>query len=207
MPLFDDKLLARFWAKVNKNGPIPTHRPDLGPCWLWTATITGGGYGMFCIGRTMRPAHRVAWEITNGRPIPDDLPLDHLCHDAATCQLADLCPHRRCVNPDHSEPVTTRENVLRSSGPASECSLKTHCLKGHPLSGKNLWISRRNKRTVRVCGTCALERQRKYRRRIKSMRLPRTHCRNGHPKRAGEQICRACRRATLRRWYLKHRPS
>jgi hypothetical protein len=28
----------RFWSKVDKNGPIPAHRPDLGPCWSWTGS-------------------------------------------------------------------------------------------------------------------------------------------------------------------------
>src|SRR6266511_811984 len=27
-------LPARFWKKVNKNGPVPPLRPELGPCWL-----------------------------------------------------------------------------------------------------------------------------------------------------------------------------
>jgi hypothetical protein len=35
----------RFWAKVDKNGPIPAYRPDLGPCWLWTASKRADGYG------------------------------------------------------------------------------------------------------------------------------------------------------------------
>jgi len=38
----------RFWPKVDKNGPIPAHRPDLGPCWIWTgSTIKNSGYGKF----------------------------------------------------------------------------------------------------------------------------------------------------------------
>src|SRR5690349_16006693 len=36
---------ARFWDKVDKNGPIPLHRPELGACWLWTAHIATSGYG------------------------------------------------------------------------------------------------------------------------------------------------------------------
>ncbi len=30
-------LAERFWEKVNKGGPVPEHRLDLGPCWLWGA--------------------------------------------------------------------------------------------------------------------------------------------------------------------------
>lgn len=35
----------RFWAKVDKNGPMPEGRPDLGPCWLWTAAKIHCPYG------------------------------------------------------------------------------------------------------------------------------------------------------------------
>ncbi len=28
----------RFWAKVDKNGPVPLHALDLGPCWIWIAS-------------------------------------------------------------------------------------------------------------------------------------------------------------------------
>jgi|SRR5580658_5854190 hypothetical protein len=24
----------RFWSKVDKNGPVPSHRPELGQCWI-----------------------------------------------------------------------------------------------------------------------------------------------------------------------------
>ena len=32
-----EPLGERFWSKVDKNGPIPSHRPELGPCWIWIA--------------------------------------------------------------------------------------------------------------------------------------------------------------------------
>jgi HNH endonuclease len=91
----------RFWAKINKGGPIPEHRSDLGPCWLWTAA-TNYGYGVFRIDRRSIYAHRYAYELLVG-PIPDGLQLDHLCR---------VPP---CVNPTHLEPVTHRENILRGT--------------------------------------------------------------------------------------------
>ena|ERR1700694_1946906 len=33
--------MLRFWLKVNQNGPVPEHRPELGPCWVWTAALEG----------------------------------------------------------------------------------------------------------------------------------------------------------------------
>ena len=46
----NERVAARFWAKVNKDGPIPAHHPELGPCWIWTAATDPKGYGRFGIG-------------------------------------------------------------------------------------------------------------------------------------------------------------
>jgi hypothetical protein len=97
---------ARFWEKVNKDGPAPEHRPDLGPCWVWTASLNAGthqGYGHFGVGQKVVFAHRFSYELANG-PIPDDRPhIDHLCRNHA------------CVRPSHLDPVTNRQNSLRGN--------------------------------------------------------------------------------------------
>ncbi|MFI1562215.1 HNH endonuclease [Streptomyces sp. NPDC020490] len=82
----------RFWARVDKTAP--------GGCWVWTGSVESKGYGAPTINGAKRPAHRVAYEDLVG-PIPEGLHLDHLCRV------------RRCVNPEHLEPVTSRENALR----------------------------------------------------------------------------------------------
>lgn len=57
---------SRFWAKVDKNGPV---HPVLGTrCWLWTAYRKPNGYGWFRIRDddgewAMDYAHRVVLEI------------------------------------------------------------------------------------------------------------------------------------------------
>lgn len=91
----------RFWSKVDRNGPLPAAVPHLGPCWLWTAGVDGGGYGQFAPNaRSTVRSHRYAYELLVG-PIPKDLVLDH------------LCGIRRCVNPGHLEPVTNAVNAGR----------------------------------------------------------------------------------------------
>lgn len=81
--VFSDKFIARFWSKVNKNGPIPTHRPELGPCWVWTASLHDRGYGQLGDKNGHYFSHRISWTIENG-PIPDGLQILHHC-DNRTC--------------------------------------------------------------------------------------------------------------------------
>ena len=79
----------RFWSKVAKGAE------DV--CWLWTASCHRNGYGQFVVttpGGTRRRyvnvlAHRAAWILAQGRPIPESLHVLHSCD----------VPH--CVNPDH----------------------------------------------------------------------------------------------------------
>ena len=125
----DPRLPPRFWAKVNPNGPIPAHRPDLGPCWEWIGARSSGGYGQFHIGsrtdgsKRMVGAHRLAYEALVG-PIPDGLESDHLCHNDSGCLGEPTCPHRACVNASHIEPVTSSVNHQRgiTGGPRGEAN-------------------------------------------------------------------------------------
>ena len=132
-----------FYNKIN--------RLDSG-CWEWTGTKVKGGYGVTYANRRTCLAHRVIYEILVG-PIPAGLTLDHLCRNTS------------CVNPDHLEPVTIRENVLRSETHlATICSKKTHCPQGHPYSVENTkWEERR--RRCRICAKATTKRYRDRKRR------------------------------------------
>lgn len=72
-------------------------------CWLWRASVNHSGYGVVRVGKTQKPAHRVVYEKHKGK-IAEGLHLDHLCRNHG------------CVNPDHLEPVTPRENKIRGLG-------------------------------------------------------------------------------------------
>lgn len=119
-----------FWDKVDEQAD---------GCWHWIGATDDAGYGRFRSrehGTNM--AHRIAYLALAG-PIPDGLSLDHLCRV------------RCCVNPDHLEPVTARENILRGYGRGANEARQTHCQHGHPLSGDNLYIKPNGRRQCRQC--------------------------------------------------------
>lgn len=128
----------RFWTYVNVRGP--------GECWPWRSTITHEGYGVFALTGGQAKAHRMVYELVFG-PIPDGMTIDHVCHtNDPTCLLKHECPHRRCCNPTHLEPVPPEENVRRGHR-----ALVTHCPQGHPYSGDNLYLPPSGGRTCRAC--------------------------------------------------------
>ncbi len=132
-----ERVERRFSAKV-------TVDPETG-CHEWNAHRTQNGYGQFGMGSRVLYAHRAAYEIYVG-PIPGGLHIDHLCRN------------RGCVNPEHLEAVTQRENTLRGVGVAAACARKTHCLRGHEFKPENTYRGRSD--GSRECITCrALRKQ------------------------------------------------
>lgn len=117
-------------------------------CWLWTGGKCGESrglpYGKFKMNGKQWQAHRAAYVLFRG-PIPDNLPLDHLCRNTL------------CVNPDHLDPVTIAENNARGVSIQAMNARKQFCVRGHPFSGANL--IRIGKR--RRCRECARERNKK----------------------------------------------
>lgn len=125
-PFRGRSLQERFMEKVeHRNGH-----------WLWIGALKSvTGYGAIQIDGKARQAHRVSYELFVG-PIPEGLHIDHLCRV------------RRCVNPEHLEPVTCAENTHRS--PVSNAS-KTHCPAGHPYTADNTRYHG-GRRACRACG-------------------------------------------------------
>src|SRR5690349_15838312 len=80
----------------NRTKPIKYIINEVSECWEWQLAIGIGGYGVMriTVNGTSKSvfAHRHFYEKYKGK-IPSGLELDHLCRN------------RRCVNPDHLEPV------------------------------------------------------------------------------------------------------
>jgi HNH endonuclease len=153
-------LPARFWKKVNKNGPIPPLRPELGPCWLHQGTPDRAtGYIRCDINRVRDYVHRLVYRALV-EPIPAGKEIDHQCHNAdPSCPSDASCLHRRCANPDHLEAVTHRENMDRSPNhPVVKNRLKTHCPHGHPYDQANTRVTPNGGRACRACNRAAQQR-------------------------------------------------
>lgn len=144
----------RFWAKVDV---------EPGQCWEWTAARGAHGHGVFNPGTRQVKAYRYAWEILVG-PIPDGLVLDHLCRNPP------------CVNPDHLEPVTPRENWRRGYHSTSINARRTHCVNGHPFDDANT-IAHEANGYGRRCKTCGIERARRYQRKNRELLAARSAAR------------------------------
>lgn len=94
-----------------------------GECWLWP-TKSKLGYGDIYLGNYIsETAHRLSYRFAKGE-IPEDLCIDHLCRKPS------------CVNPDHLEAVTIKENTLRGVGMGAINAKKTLCIRGHNRWGK-----------------------------------------------------------------------
>ena len=78
VPVPSADFVARFWAKVNKDGPTMAHMET--PCWVWMGAKPRG-YGVVAVGLTTRLAHRVSMMIAGVDP-GDDL-VCHTCDNKA----------------------------------------------------------------------------------------------------------------------------
>ena len=114
-------LVRGQWKHGHNRRKPPTYAIDAETgCWVWQGSIGSNGYGRIRerrnggTGRNVK-AHRWMYEQLVG-PIPAGLDLDHTCHNAdASCAGGPTCPHRRCVNPAHLEPVTNAQNAQRGA--------------------------------------------------------------------------------------------
>lgn len=137
----------RFWEKVEFTDE----------CWNWLGARTSSGYGHFTARHDHKcVAHRISYQYLVGE-IPEGLDLDHLCRN------------RRCVRPEHLEPVTRQVNLLRGEGTTAIYARRNHCSAGHEYTAANT----RRWKNKRVCRECERNRARaRYQRRNFGTTMP-----------------------------------
>lgn len=113
-------------------------RIDENGCWIWQGKPDAHGYGNMEWRCLRDKAHRWAYRAFMG-PIPADLELDHLCRI------------KTCVNPEHLEAVTHRENILRGTSPSAINAKKTRCKHGHDLAPGNTRVTSLGQRRCLKC--------------------------------------------------------
>jgi len=114
-------------------------------CWMWMGPMPRkDGYGQIRMMRNGKrdlfSAHRFAYTALRGQ-IADGMTIDH------------LCKHPWCVNPEHLEQVTMRENLMRGSSPSAIAATATHCKNGHLFTHAD--------RHQRRCRTCQMAQSRR----------------------------------------------
>jgi hypothetical protein len=106
-------------------------------CWIWR---TGNAYPRFALDERRVSAHRASYKYAFGA-VPAGLVLDHLCRNTS------------CVNPDHLEAVTQRENLERGIGVVTMANArKDRCDHGHEFTPENTYVAPgTGYRQCRVC--------------------------------------------------------
>lgn len=132
--------MKRFWDKVRKSES----------CWDWIASVDRIGYGSFGFKGKTEKAHRVSFLLCKG-----DIP-------NGSCVLH-KCDNRKCVNPEHLYLGDMKRNMKDKMERRRHHFQKvTHCPKGHPYSGDNLYLRQAKSGTSRSCKTCHREHQKEY---------------------------------------------
>ena len=86
-----EKQIRRFWSRVQVGADDE--------CWLWIGGHDGCGYGQMCVGNCLHKAHRLAWELDNGK-LNNNTSLYH------------TCTNRDCCNPKHLYLPTQRDKTI-----------------------------------------------------------------------------------------------
>ena len=129
-----ETISARFWEKIDRSGD----------CWEWTGAKNRAGYGRFGVRRYNMIATRVMMMFKVGM-YDRRLVVRHTCDNPG------------CVNPDHLLLGTHQNNsddMVARGRQVGANALKTHCSRGHALTGDNIRQYVYDGYARRYCKTC-----------------------------------------------------
>lgn len=119
-------LKKRFLQRVDKNGSIPPHCPELGKCWIWTGAHNELGYGTISRDGTRNNivrASRISVELATGKEVPAEV---KVCHK---------CDNPPCVRPSHLFLGTQKDN-MQDAKRKGRLPKRDHHGSNHPGWGK-----------------------------------------------------------------------
>jgi hypothetical protein len=115
-------------------------------CWVWTGGVDSNGYGHWQFQGAIRRCHHISLYLYKDIPFVSYNNRIHVDH---------LCRNRPCVNPDHLEVVSAKENITRGEGPAGRNHRAIQCKNGHPFTEENTRIRRTVSGYGRQCRLCS----------------------------------------------------
>lgn len=107
-------------------------------CWEWAGYVGKHGYGQVTIKGKSFKAHRLSYLLHKGE-LTSGLEIDHLCRN------------RKCINPQHLEEVTKKENQRRGLSVSGKNFRKKECANGHLFSEMNTYIRPDGGRSCKIC--------------------------------------------------------
>ncbi len=122
-------------------------------CLEYTGYISARKYPVLRFGDGFQRGNRLVYKLAVGN-IPEGLCVLHKCDNP------------KCLNPKHLFLGTHKDNNWdainkgRDAGTSTQCRKKTHCLRGHAFSGRNLRIDKNGSRVCRKCRALQAKRER-----------------------------------------------